>query len=204
VTIRKWIYLFFTTLLIGGVLGLVTGLIFNWNEVIGGGFLNSLFGCLFLFGLGCTYSVVSQMGFFAYLIVHRFGLGMFRSVSLWNAVQVLLIAFTLFDLIFFDFISLSENGESSLGYTVFPVALLFVGLLVAYLKAKKTNKFAFIPTLFFMVVVTTLELLLAKDVEDWTWLLPLIVILLACNAWQVLILHRLLGNGHTIDTQKRG
>ena len=35
---------------------------------------------LWLFGIGLIFSLVSQMGFFAYLTVHRFGLGIFKSV----------------------------------------------------------------------------------------------------------------------------
>ena len=48
-------------------------------------------------------SVVAQMGFFAYLTVHQFGVNMFKTLTLWNWVQLLIIAVVLFDLIFFRF-----------------------------------------------------------------------------------------------------
>ena len=62
--------------------------------------------------MGFLFSVISQMGFFAYLTVHRFGLGIFKSVSLWNAVQVVLILFVLFDFVYLRYENFAEPGES--------------------------------------------------------------------------------------------
>ena len=69
-----------------------------------------------LMGVGFIFSVISQMGFFAYLTIHRFGLGMFRSPSLWNIVQLFFIAFVLFDFVYLRSV-LIANGEISLGIT---------------------------------------------------------------------------------------
>ena len=59
--------------------------------------------------LGMTMSVLSQMGFFAYLTVHQFGVNIFRTLTLWNWVQLLIIALVIFDLIKFRFMPLAET-----------------------------------------------------------------------------------------------
>ena len=62
------------------------------------------------------FSVVSQIGFFAYLFIHQFGLGVFRTISLWNAVQLVLVAVVLFDLVYFRFQAFAGSEESLLPY----------------------------------------------------------------------------------------
>lgn len=191
-SIRKWVYLFFTTLIIGGVLGGAFGLAYNWERFISEGFLNLLIGLVELIGYGFMFSVISQMGFFAYLTVHRFGLGIFGSTSLWNGILAVLTAFVLFDLYYFREASFHDPGEGLLGYFLVPLFLLAFSWAVAYQKKKETNRYAFIPTLFFMVVVTTFEWYYPLKTNDPAWVWPTLAILLACNAWQVLLLHRLL------------
>lgn len=187
-------YLFWTTLLLGGVIGGIFGVAFNWRELTGEGAVNFLLGALMLFGFGCMFSVISQMGFFAYLTVHRFGISMFRSPSLWNGVLVVIVAFVLFDLFFFRFQAFRTPEESAVDYIWTPLFLLAVSWVVAFLKKRETNRVAFIPTLFFMVVVTTIEWYYTLKTNDPAWVWPVLAVLLACNAWQVLLLHRLLEN----------
>ncbi|MFD1021244.1 KinB-signaling pathway activation protein [Thalassobacillus hwangdonensis] len=193
-TSRKWVRLFLTTLLLGGGLTLLVSFVvksesyadvlnpFNFLELIG--------VILFFAGLGFIFSVISQMGFFAYLTVHQFGMGLFR--SLWPGVQVFLIAFALFDLVYFRYRA-ADEGVSIWPYIWTAVALLAVGIIIAAIKAKETNKKAFIPALFFMVVVTAVEWVpaLQADGLDYVWLM--IIPLLTCNAYQLLLLHRLTG-----------
>ena len=134
-------------------------------------------------------SVLSQMGFFAYLTVHQFGVGIFRTLTLWNWVQLLIIALVIFDLIKFRFIPIA-NTQSQLWLYMGLLAILVVsGLVVAYFKAKWTKKHAFISALFFMIVITTLEWLPVlmvdeKDVDRYVTLL--LFPLLAVNAYQLL------------------
>jgi KinB signaling pathway activation protein len=195
VNIRKWVYLFYTTLLIGGMAGVFTGVIIEREQLISsirdGVSLDILFSVLWLFGISLIFSLISQMGFFAYLTIHRFGLGIFGSISLWNAVQWLLIAVVFFDLIWLRYINFAAEGESIMPYVLTASFLLVVGLVVAYLKSKATNKGAFVPTLFFIVVVTTLEWFPVLRINDSKYLWLMLIPLLACNVWQVLILHRL-------------
>jgi KinB signaling pathway activation protein len=193
--IRKWVYLFFTTLIVGGITGVITGMVIQRELLIEslteGISLDIFFALVWLFGVSLIFSLISQMGFFAYLTVHRFGLGIFGSSSLWNAVQWLLIAVVYFDLIWLRYINFAAEDESVVGYILTATFVLVVGILVAYAKGKATNKSAFVPTLFFMVVVTTLEWFPVLRVNDEKFLWLMLLPLLASNAWQVLLLHRL-------------
>ncbi|MGG3730827.1 KinB signaling pathway activation protein KbaA [Bacillus wiedmannii] len=194
---RKWVRLFFTTLFLGGISTVIIGFVLEWDKYAK--FFQNfdvkeiLAVSFWLMGVGFIFSVISQMGFFAYLTIHRFGLGMFRSPSLWNAVQLFFIAFVLFDFVYLRSI-LIANGEVSLGNNILVAGVLFVfGAIVAYIKSKETNRKAFVPALFFMVVVTILEWVPALRINDTDWLYLMVIPLLLCNAYQLLILHRLIG-----------
>lgn len=194
---RKWVRLFFTTLFLGGISTVIIGFVLEWDKYAK--FFQNFDGkeilavSFWLMGVGFIFSVISQMGFFAYLTIHRFGLGMFRSPSLWNIVQLFFIAFVLFDFVYLRSV-LIANGEVSLGNNILVAGVLFVfGAIVAYIKSKETNKKAFVPALFFMVVVTILEWVPALRINDTDWLYLMVIPLLLCNAYQLLILHRLIG-----------
>ncbi|EEL52539.1 MULTISPECIES: KinB-signaling pathway activation protein [Bacillus cereus group] len=194
---RKWVRLFLTTLLLGGISTILIGFILGWDKYAK--FFQNFDGkevlmiSFWLLGVGFIFSVISQMGFFAYLTVHRFGLGMFRSSSLWNAVQLFFIAFVLFDFVYLRSV-LVANGNVSFGNNILVAGvLLLFGVIVAYIKSKETNRKAFVPALFFMVVVTILEWVPALRINDTDWLYLMVIPLLLCNAYQLLILHRLIG-----------
>jgi KinB signaling pathway activation protein len=131
------------------------------------------------------------MGFFAYLTIHRFGLGIFKSVSLWNAVQIVLILFGLFDLVYLRYENFANPNGSILPYFGPAIILLVVSLTVAWFKTKQTNRDAFIPAMFFMIVVTLVEWVPVLRVNEKSWLYLMMFALLACNAYQLLILHKL-------------
>ncbi|MGA9227129.1 MAG: KinB-signaling pathway activation protein [Mesobacillus sp.] len=201
-TSRNWVNLFLTTLVIGAVTTGLVGFIVRWSEfqqlLSDFSFMEFFSILLWLMGVGLIFSILSQMGFFAYLTVHRFGLGVFR--SLWNAVQVILIAFVLFDLVYFRFNSFAEKGESILPYLGLAGIVLIAGLVTAFIKAKQTNKEAFIPALFFMVVVTVIEWVPVLRVNEHSWLYLMLFPLLICNAYQLLVLHKL--NQKSIEERK--
>ncbi|MBY7141823.1 KinB-signaling pathway activation protein [Virgibacillus sp. NKC19-3] len=189
---RKLVNFFFKTLFIGAITGLVTSFFvkagdyalffnpFNFMEVLG--------LLVFFIGLGLVFAVVSQTGFFAHLFINRLGLGLFRSY--WPLVQVVLIAFVVFDLVYFPY-QATEGEVSLLWYLLMAVAILGYGLIIARIKAKETKQRAFIPALFLMVVMTTVEWIPGMQTEgtDYAWLM--IIPLLACNTYQLLMLHRL-------------
>ncbi|WP_156291796.1 KinB-signaling pathway activation protein [Oceanobacillus salinisoli] len=189
---RNLVNFLFKTALIGGIAGLIISFFvqyevyaanlspFNFMELIG--------LIIFNIGLGLTFSVLSMTGFFAYLFINRYGVSLFR--SFWPVIQVVLIAFVLFDLVYFPY--QATKGEVSIFWYILTVlALLGYGWLVALKKAKETKKNAFIPALFFMVVMTTVEWVPGLQVEgtDYAWLM--IAPLLACNTYQLLALHRI-------------
>jgi KinB signaling pathway activation protein len=195
VTSRNWVKLFLMTLVIGGLTSSIVGYIVRWNEFqpyfTEFKIKDILSTLVWLIGMGFLFSLVSQLGFFAYLTVHRFGLGIFKSVSLWNGVQVVFILFGIFDLIDWRYEKFAGSGDSILPFIVPAVIMLAVGLVVAWVKMKQTNKEAFIPALFVMTVVTLVEWVPAIKVNDNSWFYLMMFGLMACNSYQTLILHKL-------------
>lgn len=189
---RYVVQLFMSTLLLGGLATGIIGFIVRWDEFqpyfTDFDILKILSTLFWFIGVGLIFSLISQMGFFAYLTVHRFGLGIFKSVRLWNAVQVVLILFVLFDLVYFRH---RAFGGSVASYLWDPAFILIVALIVAYFKAKQTNKEAFIPAVFFMIVVTVIEWMPVLRVNEEGWLYLMLYPLLLCNGYQMLILHKL-------------
>lgn len=183
---RKIVNMFFKTLFVGGVVGIITSFIVKWQEYAT--FLKPFNGIellgvfLFFLGYALVFTVVSQTGFFAYLFIHRFGQGFFR--SFWPTVQLLLIAFALFDMIYFT--SKSIPLAFKLSMTGF---ILIYSLIIARIKVKQTNRTAFIPALFVMIVVTALELSLVLRPADTSFIILMLVPLLAATSYQLLILH---------------
>ncbi|MGF2614188.1 KinB-signaling pathway activation protein [Rossellomorea vietnamensis] len=189
-TIRNWIRLFFSTLMIGGLVTGISGLILRWDEFAPWfsdfeiGKVISVF--LWLVVVGFTFSVISQMGFFAYLTIHQFGLGMFR--SFWKTVQIVITLFVLFDLIYFRFDGFMVDGEIKPSYIILFSLIVVTGLVVAYLKNKQSGQNTFVSAIFFMVVVTVLEWLPVLQAKESKWLFLMLFALLACNAYQLLAL----------------
>lgn len=190
---RNWAFLFFTTLAIGGLSGLFFGFgmyVFQTGEeVVGQELILSIIGYA---GAGLMFSLISQMGLFAYLFFQSMMLGLLKRNWLWQSFQALLILLVLIDWVW---LRAAAGSGRWLDYLPLPLALLAVGLVVAILKSWMTDRHAFIPTLFVMVVLTTLEwlpaLLTGNPLSMWVMGVPLFV----CNAWQVLILHRLVNHG---------
>jgi len=187
---RKIVNMFLRTLLLGAVVGFVTSFFVNWREYSAvlrpfDGF--ELFGLvLFFIGLALVFTVVSLTGFFAYLFIHRFGQGFFR--SFWPMVQVLLILFAIFDLIYFSY--RAGKGEISLiFYIVMTIVIVLFSLFIARIKVNQTNRTAFIPTMFFMIVVTALELSLVLRAADVQYIILMLTPVLAANGYQIIALH---------------
>lgn len=194
VTIRNWFIFFFKALIIGGLTTGVFGLVIRWEDafapyIVSGEYGEFAAAFVWMVIVGFTMSVVSQMGFFAYLTVHQFGVNIFKSLRLWNWVQLLIIAIVIFDLVVFRFMPSAENTSQLMLYLGLLLLLVVTGLVVAYLKAKWTNKQTFISALFFMIVVTTIEwlpVLMVRENNIDSWVALLLFPLLAVNAYQLL------------------
>lgn len=157
-----------------------------WNS----GMANILIGLVWNFGLGATFSIVSQMGFFAYLTIHNVGIGVFKRI--WSYIQVLLIFVTFIDMIYLRYSLFGkEAGDSLWGYILFPLVILLYSCLIAYLKVKQTNMRGAIPTVFVLFVVTIIEWIPALKQNNFSGMIYMLVPLLLCNTWQVMQLHRL-------------
>lgn len=191
--IKKWLFLFLSTLILGGVTVILSVLMLGWGDITGAkDTLGELLAAgMWLFVVGLMFSVISQMGFFAYLMVHRFGLGLFKTYKLWNLIQIALILFTYFDLVYLRFVAFGVSGETWIDYMILPTILLIIAIFVGYIKAKVTNKTARIPAIFFIFVVTSVEIVPAITQNDPTWVILMLVPVLLCNIWQLLILQRL-------------
>ena len=196
-TIRNWFKFFLNALLIGGGITGLVGLIVRWNDTFSpfiqsGEYGEFIAAFLWMVFLGFTMSVVAQMGFFAYLTVHQFGVNIFRSLTLWNWVQMLIIAVVLFDLVFFRFDITQGDGSRTALYMMLLFFLIAVPALTAWLKVKMTGKkHVLISSLFFMIVITTLEWLPALMVRSGNidqWVTILLFPLLAVNMYQLLML----------------
>lgn len=194
---RKIVNFFFKTFFIGGIVGFIASFFINSAEyaaVLNPFNAKELLGVsLFYLGYALVFTVIAQTGFFAYLFVHRYGEGFFR--SFWPTVQVLVILFALFDLIYFTSNELSLVFKISLTGTI-----LVVGLIVAWLKMKQTNGTAFVPALFLMIVITALELSLVLRAADVSFILLMLVPALYVNAYQLLTLQKVT---HVDEEHKR-
>nr|WP_205762968.1 KinB-signaling pathway activation protein [Aneurinibacillus aneurinilyticus] len=180
----------------GAVGALISGSIIG-QEQLDGGFAN--FGMALIGSLlaGLMFSVVSQMGFFAYLTLNYLALSVFRRKSLWIGIQIILIVF-----VFIDFVVLRHDifakHESMLTYTWLPLVLLAYAVVVAYFKVRATNASAWVPTIFFMFVVTILEWIPALRENNPKSMIMMIVPLLLCNTWQIMQLHRILQKNESL------
>lgn len=190
-TLRKWFYLFWTTLLIGAVTAVIAGLVLQLTDQqveLGGKQIG--FSMITMILGGATISVLSQMGFFAYLIVRYIVGGIIRKWA-WDIVQVIIIVIVLFDLIYLRYVSSGQQMSWGI-YMILPLSLIIVSIGVAWWKVKMTNRSAVIPTLFFMIAVTAIEAIPSLRLDNAASTIFMMVPLYLCNAWQILILSRVL------------
>lgn len=190
-SIRKWFYLFWTTLLIGAGGAVIAGLVL---QAVNGRIdfkstLDLMLYPLILFGYGMLVSVYSQLGFFAYLILNYMGIGVFPRKA-WQYIQLVLAVLAVLELVFLRSVVGGERGLAS--DLILGIMILLTAVAVTYFKVRSTNLSAWIPTFFFMTAITIVETVgvLRIGVESAT--VFIIVPLIACNAFQILMLHRVL------------
>lgn len=195
-TIRNWIKFAFWAVVIGGLVNAVASLIIRWDfyqpYLANGEIVEFLAAIIWNFVLGATMSVMAQAGFFAYLTLHQVGVNIFRSLTLWNWVQVVLIIIVLVDIVVFRFAPGAETAGDWVIYGILLMVLVGAAIFTAMKKVKMTQKpHVLISTMFFMVVVTSLEWIIAlmgrQDNID-VYVALLLFPLLAVNAFQILML----------------
>lgn len=191
-TLRKWLYLFFTTLLVGGAGGLLAGLLllgYNQQQLPMMEAFDWWINLRDFFLAGLLFSIVSQAGFFAYMMLNFILRGAMRPTT-WNFVQLAAIGFAI---VYLEMVMLSESN-TFVHYIVLPLVIFAFSWLVAYFKVKMTNGQALIPTIFFMVVATTMEAAPALREHSIDAIVTGMLPLLLCNAWQILQLTNLVGS----------
>ncbi|MBT2292364.1 KinB-signaling pathway activation protein [Paenibacillus albidus] len=190
-SIKKWFYLFWTTLLIGAGGAVLAGLALQTvnGKIDFKSTADFFIYPLILLGYGMLVSVYAQLGFFAYLILNYTGIGVFPR-KVWKYIQLVLAVLALLELAFLRTVVGGErNGLSDL---ILGILILVTAVAVSYFKVKSTNASAWIPTFFFMTAITIVEIIgvLRIGVDNAT--IFIVVPLLACNAFQILMLHRVL------------
>jgi KinB signaling pathway activation protein len=150
---------------------------------------------LFNIGTGMMFSVLSQMGFFAYLTLNYIVRGTFLKKRLWTVLQWILLAVAFVDAIYLRYVLFAEDGAGLLDYAVLPLILLAAAFAVSYCKVKMTNASAFTPTMFFMFVFTLIEAVPALRLNNPSSTVLMVFPLAACNAWQILLLHKFVKQG---------
>ncbi|WP_074032489.1 KinB-signaling pathway activation protein [Exiguobacterium sp. AT1b] len=192
--VQGFLRLFWTTLVFGTLFGFLMNLLANPGYLVS----QSWEAIVTALSYSSTWTGISMMGFFAYLIIHRVGLDLFRGPRLWNRVQVLLIAFAIFDAVYLRM--LAFGNDHMWRYIGEMAVVLIIAWVVAASKAKQTNMSAFIPTLFLMTVITLIEWIPALQTTDEIPLLwPALATLVFANAYQVLMLHRFQQTGQVAE-----
>jgi len=188
-SLGKWFRLFWSTLWIGAAAGLVTGALLALSDGAFRGLSPAGIGynLLMMLMAGMTFSILSQMFFFAYMILNYVARGLFRKRNTWVLVQLFFILTVPFEIYFFAW-------EASLAaYLLFAGLLLAASLVTAWLKVRETSEAAWVPTVFFMLVFTLLETAIALRVNLTQAVVLMTVPLVICNAWQIMRLHKLVG-----------
>jgi len=178
------------TLLIGLVCTVLVSLVFGYDKLtvylVKGEMGEFLAALVWFMGYGLLIASISQLAFFAYLFIHQMGQGIFKNG--WNAIQVVIILFAIIDLVYFRYLRFGKQDGDILKFIWIPLLIVIFGVAVAIYKNKLTGKNVFIPAMFFMVVMTTVELIPFLKVKDMMWLYCTIFSLLLCNAFQLLSL----------------
>jgi len=139
-----------------------------------------------------TMGLTSLIGFIAYLFARFYMIGILRNrQGIWTFVQCFFIVLALTDTAYLRYGRFAGPGQPFAPYLILPLIILLAGLIVAAWKVKLTNRHAFLPTLFFIVVLTTLEAIPAMQANDREYLIYVFTTLFVCNGWQILIFHRL-------------
>lgn len=208
-TIRNWVKFAFWALIIGGLVNAVASLIIRWDfyqpYLANGEISEFLAAVVWNIVLGMTMSVMAQAGFFAYLTLHQVGVNIFRSLTLWNWIQILLIIIVLVDIIVFRFAPGASAAGDWIFYGFLLAVLVVAAIWTAIKKIKMTQKpHVLISTLFFMIVITSLEWIIAlmgrQDNID-VYVALLLFPLVAVNAYQILMLPKY--NAQSEEDRKR-
>lgn len=197
--LKKWFFLFWSCMAVGAVVTIISGSIMQWTDASFGfmGLEAAGFNALMMGIVGLLIGAFSQMGFFAYLTLNYIALSVFRKSYLWNALQGYTTVFAVAGLGYL----LYEQKTNNWFFWVLPLVLLLFSLAIGYVKIKQTNRSAFVPTVFLMYFVTFIEAWPALQGEtNIAAIIFMVIPLFACNAYQILLLPKLLAPTAATDS----
>lgn len=188
--LRKWMKLFGTTILLGGLAALVMGVCMQLSDptfrnIAADGWLYNMFQMTMI---GLTFGAFAHMGFFAYLMLNYIARSIFKRPQMWVALQGFIAAFVLVEIAYWTY----DTNFPSVTFWAVPIALAAASMLVAWRKVQETTSGAWLPTMFFLIAVTVLEAIPAFRTGSMPSLVFQLVPLFICNAYQIMMLHRLL------------
>ncbi|WP_323703962.1 KinB-signaling pathway activation protein [Mammaliicoccus sp. Dog046] len=188
-TLKYLIQFYRNTLLIGVVVTYVASLIFAYDKVtkylLDGDIGNFLAASVWFMVVGLLVATISQLAYFIYLFINQLGIGIFGKI--WPHVQIVITIFAIFDLVYFRFLRFG-NANQILTFIWLPILVIIFALIISNIKNKQSDKNLWIPSMFFMIVMTTVELIPFLRVEDTSWIYLTIFGLLLCNAYQLITL----------------
>lgn len=189
--LRKWMTLFGTTILIGGASSLIAGVIMllcdsSFHVVKTGD--DWLYNVTMMALAGLTFGAFSHMGFFAYLMLNYIARSIIKRPYYWVALQGFIAVFVLVEIGYWTY---GSEFPAATFWSI-PLAMVAVALAVAWWKVKETTAGAWIPTLFYMIAVTTIEAMPGFQSGKITSLIFTLIPLFFCNTFQIMRLHRIL------------
>jgi KinB signaling pathway activation protein len=190
--LRKWMKLFGSTILIGALAAMITGVCMQLNDpefrnIATDGWVYNI---IMMSLIGLTFGAFAHMGFFAYLMLNYIARSIFKRPYLWIALQGFLALFVLAEIAYWTY---DSNFPSNTFWAV-PLLLLIASLVVAWRKTHETSSGAWIPTLFFLVAITVLEGIPAFRTGEISSLIFQLIPIFVCNTYQIMQLHRILGS----------
>lgn len=188
-TLKYLIQFYRNTLLIGVVVTYLSSLIFGYDKVtkylFAGDIGNFIAASVWFIVVGLLVATISQLAYFIYLFINQLGIGIFGKI--WPHVQIVVTIFAIFDLVYFRFLRFGGTDQI-LSFIWLPIVVIVFATITSNLKNKQSKKNLWIPSMFFMIVMTTVELIPFLRVEDTSWIYLTIFGLLLCNVYQLITL----------------
>lgn len=190
--LRKWMKLFGTTILIGALAAMLTGVCMqltdpDFRNIATDGWLYNI---LMMSLIGLTFGAFAHMGFFAYLMLNYISRSIFKRPYTWVALQGFIALFVLIEIAYWTY----DSNFPSYTFWLVPLLLLVTSVIVTWRKTRETSSGAWIPTLFFLIAITVLEGIPAFRTGEMSSLIFQMIPLFICNTYQIMQLHRILGN----------
>lgn len=188
-TLKYLIQFYRNTLLIGVIVTYISSLIFGYDKVtkylVAGEVGEFIAASIWFVVVGLLVATISQLAYFIYLFINQLGIGIFGKI--WPHVQIVVTVFAIFDLVYFRFLRFGGTDQI-ISFIWLPIVVIIFAIITSNIKNKQSKKNLWIPSMFFMIVMTTVELIPFLRVEDTSWIYLTIFGLLLCNSYQLIML----------------